>query len=200
MFVPNRDWARHLLSYRVLNALGASSLAETLREGIDTLFKHHHLYDEDGWRQVPRGARLITRTILRNSLQAFCMTEGLPTADSGFPLSDEDRPSPRAIVPPRQNNRSFRRLKRLAAGAFGKAGYRVVAPSVTDRLWHAVGTARMGLDPATSIVDPRGEAHDVRGLFVVDASIIPTAGAVNGTLTIIALAIRSGEAAIVSGA
>jgi SAM-dependent methyltransferase len=52
MFVPNRDWARHLLSYRVLSALGASSLAETLREGIDTLFKHHHLYDEDGWRQV----------------------------------------------------------------------------------------------------------------------------------------------------
>jgi hypothetical protein len=56
MVVPNRDWAKHLLSYRVLSALGANSLAESLRDGIDAFFKHHHLYDEAGWRKVAADA------------------------------------------------------------------------------------------------------------------------------------------------
>ncbi len=52
MFVPNRDWAKQFLSYRLLAGVGATGLAETLQTAIDTLFKHHHLYDEQGWRQV----------------------------------------------------------------------------------------------------------------------------------------------------
>jgi hypothetical protein len=52
MFVPNKVWAEHLLSYRALCALGASGLARTLQEGIDTVFKHEHLYDSQGWSQV----------------------------------------------------------------------------------------------------------------------------------------------------
>jgi choline dehydrogenase-like flavoprotein len=58
----------------------------------------------------------------------------------------------------------------------------------------------MGLDPATSIVDSHGESHDVRGLFVVDASAMPTAGAVNTTLTVIALALRAGDAVLAARA
>jgi choline dehydrogenase-like flavoprotein len=156
-------------------------------------------YLEDGWRQVPFGARRVIRAILENSVQVFCMTEGLPTADSGFALSDEG-PPPRVIVPPRQNPGSFRHLKRTAVEAFRQAGYRVVSPPVADRLWHAVGTARMGSDPSTSVVDARCKAHDVAGLFVVDASAIPTAGAVNSTLTIVALALKAGKAALESPA
>ncbi len=52
MFVPNREWAEHLLSYRLLEALGATSLATTLRDAVDTVFQHHHLYDDAGWHQV----------------------------------------------------------------------------------------------------------------------------------------------------
>lgn len=52
MFVPNREWATHLLSYRVLRALGAPGLARILQNAIDTTFKHHHLYDEAGWRKI----------------------------------------------------------------------------------------------------------------------------------------------------
>lgn len=52
MFVPNKTWAEHLLSYRFLNAIGASGLARTLQQGIDTVFKHEHLYDRDGWANV----------------------------------------------------------------------------------------------------------------------------------------------------
>lgn len=52
MFVPNRDWAKHFLSYRILTMMGAAGLAATLRDAFDTLFKHHHLYDAAGWRKV----------------------------------------------------------------------------------------------------------------------------------------------------
>jgi SAM-dependent methyltransferase len=52
LFVPNRDWARKLVSYRVLEGLGQPELAELLRSSIDSFFKHHHLYDEQGWRDI----------------------------------------------------------------------------------------------------------------------------------------------------
>ena len=56
--------------------------------------------------------------------------------------------------------------------------------------WHLLGTARMGTDPATSVVDPWGKTHDVDNLYVVDGSVFVTAGGVNPTNTICALALR----------
>jgi choline dehydrogenase-like flavoprotein len=56
--------------------------------------------------------------------------------------------------------------------------------------WHLLGTARMGTDPATSVVDPWGKAHDVDNLYIVDGSVFVTAGGVNPTNTISALALR----------
>jgi len=38
------------------------------------------------------------------------------------------------------------------------------------RLVHLMGTARMGNDPKTSVVDKFNRAHDVKNLFVVDGS------------------------------
>ena len=59
--------------------------------------------------------------------------------------------------------------------------------------WHLLGTARMGTDPGTSVVDGDNEAHDVPGLFVVDGSSMPTSAAVNPTHTIQALALRAAD-------
>jgi choline dehydrogenase-like flavoprotein len=61
---------------------------------------------------------------------------------------------------------------------------------VFEKGWHGVGTARMGDDPASSVIDPSCKAHDVDGLYVVDASALPSPGAVNTGLTIAANALR----------
>jgi choline dehydrogenase-like flavoprotein len=56
--------------------------------------------------------------------------------------------------------------------------------------FHPMGTARMGTDPRSSVVAPSGETHDVPGLFVADASVLPTSLGANPQLTIMAVARR----------
>ena len=51
----------------------------------------------------------------------------------------------------------------------------------------------MGINPATSVVDKWGLAHDVPNLAIVDGSTMPTSGAVNPTATITAMALRTAE-------
>jgi len=53
-----------------------------------------------------------------------------------------------------------------------------------------MGTARMGSDPATSVVDGNNESHDTPGLYVMDGSCFPTASGVNPMLTIASIAHR----------
>ena len=55
--------------------------------------------------------------------------------------------------------------------------------------WHLMGTARMGLDPSKSVVNEKGQAHDVKNLFIVDGSVFVTGAAVNPTSTIQAVAL-----------
>lgn len=56
---------------------------------------------------------------------------------------------------------------------------------------HVLGTCRMGSDPKTSVVDPWCRAHDVPNLYICDGSVFVTASAVNPSLTIEALALRT---------
>ncbi len=53
---------------------------------------------------------------------------------------------------------------------------------------HVNGTCRMGIDPATSGTTPEGERHGVRGLYISDGSLLPTALGVNPQETIMAVA------------
>ena len=65
--------------------------------------------------------------------------------------------------------------------------------TVASAGFHLMGTARMGDDPETSVIDAWGEAHDVAGLFVLDGSAFVTAAAVNPTNTLQALALRGAD-------
>jgi choline dehydrogenase-like flavoprotein len=56
---------------------------------------------------------------------------------------------------------------------------------------HNLGTAKMGDDPETSVVNRFGRTHDVPNLYVIDGSVFTTSTGVNPTGTICALAKRT---------
>ncbi len=74
------------------------------------------------------------------------------------------------------------------AGAFD---IQMINPAAADA--HLMGTARMGDDPKRSVVNRWGIAHDIPNLGIIDGSSFVTAGCVNPTSTICALALRTAE-------
>lgn len=73
--------------------------------------------------------------------------------------------------------------RRLEQGLFSPSALRLEA-------FHPMGTARMGARAADSVVDPSGAVHRLPGLYVADASVLPTALGANPMLTIMACARR----------
>jgi choline dehydrogenase-like flavoprotein len=55
---------------------------------------------------------------------------------------------------------------------------------------HHLGTARMGNDPRTSVVDANCRIHGLENLYIAGGAVFPTSSQANPTLTIIALAMR----------
>jgi choline dehydrogenase-like flavoprotein len=72
--------------------------------------------------------------------------------------------------------------------AFARA--RVRASDLELMAFHPMGTARLGSDPRTAVVDENLEMFGLRNLFVCDASVFPTALGVNPQETIMTLATR----------
>jgi choline dehydrogenase-like flavoprotein len=58
---------------------------------------------------------------------------------------------------------------------------------------HHIGTARMGSDPRTSVVDADCRVHSTDNLFVAGSAVFPTSSQANPTLTLIALSLRLGD-------
>ncbi len=78
----------------------------------------------------------------------------------------------------------FQRMARAGDGEIIRMG----ADDFQD---HPAGGCRMGSDPATSVCDSYGRTHDHENLFVVGAPTCVTGGCANGTLTFVALGLRS---------
>ncbi|KAJ3294451.1 hypothetical protein HDU79_011025, partial [Rhizoclosmatium sp. JEL0117] len=53
---------------------------------------------------------------------------------------------------------------------------------------HPMGTCRMGHSPKVGAVNPHGETWEVKGLYVADASVFPTASGVNPMVTVLSIA------------
>jgi choline dehydrogenase-like flavoprotein len=64
---------------------------------------------------------------------------------------------------------------------------------------HVLGTCRMGSDPGSSVVDEWCRSHDIGNLYICDGSVFPTGGAVNPSLTIEAIALRTAEKLLKDG-
>jgi choline dehydrogenase-like flavoprotein len=63
----------------------------------------------------------------------------------------------------------------------------------SDDTAHLGGTARMGDDPRSSVVDGDCRSWDIRNLWVCDGSVFPTVGGANPSLTIQAIACRTAD-------
>ena len=62
-----------------------------------------------------------------------------------------------------------------------------------DYTCHLNGTARMGSDPRSSVVDADCRSWDIPNLWICDGSVFPTVGGVNPSLTIQAIACRTAD-------
>ncbi|HXA30045.1 MAG TPA: GMC family oxidoreductase [Candidatus Angelobacter sp.] len=74
-------------------------------------------------------------------------------------------------------------LRRIREGRWKPGDLKVSA-------YHPMGTCRMGTDAQASVVDGFGQTHDVPGLWVLDASTMPSSTVVNPQVTIMAMAAR----------
>lgn len=61
---------------------------------------------------------------------------------------------------------------------------------------HEMGTARMGRDPKTSVLNANNQIHDVKNVFVTDGACMTSASCVNPSLTYMALTARAANFAV----
>jgi choline dehydrogenase-like flavoprotein len=115
------------------------------------------------------------RVTLADEKDAF----GLPVARVTFSLCDNDKALVRHAV-------SFMTQALRAVDA------RDIWADADDTA-HLNGTARMGDDPRTSVVDADCRSWDIPNLWICDGSVFPTVGGVNPSLTIQAIACRTGD-------
>jgi len=139
------------------------------------------------WKEVPGLLRPFVRFIAKRSLTCFLMVETVGTPESGLTFRGEDIVRVRH---PKPSYQTYARLRRLATDIFRQAGYWVLSPARPMAMWHPVGTLRFGADPATSVLDPFCRVHGMDNLYVVDSCFLPSAGAVNTSLTVMAMALR----------
>lgn len=159
------------------------------------------------------GAELARYTSQMRNLAAF----GVMVHDSGGGRIWRLPGSPDPLITYRMAHRDKRKLLkgiRILAETFFLAGAREVllpifgtkplrsmdeldfldddfpARRIECMTFHPLGTARMGKDSATSVVDPTGETHDVKDLYVVDGSVFPTSIGVNSQLPIMTIATK----------
>ncbi len=65
--------------------------------------------------------------------------------------------------------------------------------SVFGKNIHECGTARMGNDPRTSVLNKFNRLHDAKNVFVVDGACFVTNSCYDPTLTIMAIAARAAD-------
>ncbi|MHC3380484.1 GMC family oxidoreductase [Haloarcula sp. H-GB5] len=92
--------------------------------------------------------------------------------------------------------RSLSRANEIQHAVLSELGVDIswtVGPADTGPAYHHMGTTRMGTDPQTSVVDPQLRTHDVANLSIASSSVFVTAGSMNPTLTIAALALKCAD-------
>ncbi len=142
-------------------------------------------------RASTRLPRFVANWIARHSVDLYAMSEDLPNPESRVTLKNGQI----VLDWKRSNWETHLALVAKLKAKLRSAGYPVVLSRPFDRRTpsHQCGTARMGADARTSVVDSFCCAHDHSNLFITDASVLPTSAAVNPALTVAALALRTAQ-------
>jgi choline dehydrogenase-like flavoprotein len=140
----------------------------------------------------PRVPLAILDGVTKYSLDPLIQSEDLPLPDSRVTLDGRGMVS---LARRETNVSTHRELAKRTAKLLRSAGFPVVLTRSlgVEATSHQCGTARMGDDPATSVVDRDLRAHDVENLWIADSSTFPSSAAVNPALTIAALSLRLGS-------
>lgn len=87
-----------------------------------------------------------------------------------------------------------------AAEMLEAAGARNITPFINvsppGLCIHEMGTARMGRDPRTSVLNAHNQAHDVKNLFVTDGACMTSSACQNPSITYMALTARAADYAV----
>ena len=149
--------------------------------------------------ELPRPIGAMVAPLVKHLTGLLVMAEDQPVYENRVLLDEgaADRYGvPRLLISHRHTARDMAAGAALAgvakrilrrAGALACYRHRVATFS------HGAGTVRMGTDRYTSALDADCRFRGLENLTVVDASVMPTAAAVNPSLTISALALRAAE-------
>ena len=145
---------------------------------------------------APFGARHVAGAATKYMQNLLCIAEDEPTAANRVHLSPNETDPyglPTVRVDHTYSEGDLRRRDHLVAGArriLKAAGALVTRVHEIDTFSHAIGGAPFGSDPEASVLDGDCRLRGVNNLWVTDGSFMPTAGAVNPSLTITANALR----------
>jgi choline dehydrogenase-like flavoprotein len=153
-------------------------------------------------KPVPWGAdhHRVMRQRFPHIIRVTVLGEDLPEVSNRVELDPEIKdssgiPAPRVVYAYSENSLKILehggRMGRQALEAAGAV--EILDSGVIQPAFHLMGTARMGNDPRSSVVNRWHQAHDVKNLFLVDGSSFTTSAAVNPTSTIGALALRAAD-------
>lgn len=142
--------------------------------------------------QIPALPRPLARLIADRAFGWFLTSEDLPNPDSRVSVRGDDI----VVDWQRSNMQAHHLLIKRTRQVMRRAGFPVVLVRIfgNKTTSHQCGTARLGQDPARSVVNVDCRSHDLPNLWITDASVLPTSAAVNPALTIAALALKAGAA------
>jgi choline dehydrogenase-like flavoprotein len=113
------------------------------------------------------------------------------TDDHGNPVPDLQWSWGERVV------RSIDRANEIQHAVLGELGADIAwtanVEGGTGPAYHHMGTTRMGTDPSESVVNPQLRTHDLSNLSIASSSVFVTAGSMNPTLTIAALALKCAD-------
>jgi len=174
---PARGFARGF-SVQTISPLPIGWAEHVLADGHWGKALREYMRDYNHWTTLGSLSELLPRAQNRVTLADQHDEHGIPIARFDYSLCDNDRAN-------------VAETKGTLTRILEAAGAQDIL--TIERYAHLVGGCRMGTSPDESVIDADHRVWGVPNLFVCDGSVMPTQGAANPALTIMALASRLAE-------